>query len=72
MIYDFNVNISADRLLAMYRGNALYLVVRSRQGLTLQLPLANFRPYVGPDGLQGHFKVKVDGKNRIQVLERLD
>ena len=71
MVYDFSVNISADRLLAMYRGDARYLVVRSSEGLTLRLPLSNFRPYVSDEGLQGLFQVVVDERNRIRSLQKL-
>ena len=62
---------SADRLLAMYRGDVKYLVVRARSGLTLQLPLSNFRPYVSDQGLLGNFRVRVDENNKIETLIRL-
>ncbi len=70
--YEFAVSVSADRLLAMYRGEVKYLVVRARNGLNLQLPLSNFRPYVTEEGLSGYFRVIVDQNNRLESLTRLD
>ena len=69
--YEFSVTVSADRLLAMYRGDVHYLVVRARNGLTLQLPLSNFRQYVDENGLSGLFRVTVDEHNKIKHLTRL-
>ena len=70
--YEFGVRVSADRLLAMYRGDVQFLVVRDRNGLKLQLPLVNFRPYVDSAGLHGYYRVIVDERNKIESLTRLD
>lgn len=70
--YEFDVNVSADRLLAMYRGEVRYLVVRARNGLKLQLPLSNFRSYVDDSGLHGFFRVTVDAENKLLSLTCLD
>ncbi len=71
MVYDFTVSVSAERLLAMYRGDARYLIVWSKEGLKLQLPLSNFRPFVTDEGLVGKFQVSVDQNNKLQSLKKL-
>ena len=71
MDYLFNVSVSAERLLAMYRGQAQHLVVHSHQGLKLQLPLSNFREFVDQDGLHGLYRVTVDENNKLQSLQKL-
>lgn len=71
MVYDFHVSVSAERLLALYSGDARYLIVWSREGLKLQLPLGNFRPFVTEEGLFGWFQVTVDEHNKLQSLKRL-
>ncbi len=71
MVYDFHVSVSAERLLAMYSGDARYLIVWSKEGLKLQLPLGNFRPFVTDEGLQGLFQVTVDQDNKLQSLKKL-
>ncbi len=71
MVYDFNVSVDAERMLAMYRGDVRYLLVYSTAGLKLQLPLSNFRPYVDEQGLHGRFRVEVDQNNKIQTLQKL-
>lgn len=69
--YEFDVSVAADRLVEMYRGEVRYLIVHSREGLKLQLPLFNFRPYVDEAGLHGRFRVIVNESNKIQSLTKL-
>lgn len=71
MVYEFYVHVSAERLLAMYSGDARYLIVWSSEGLKLQLPLANFRPFVTDGGLKGRFEVTVDQQNKLQSLKKI-
>lgn len=69
--FEFDMSLSAKKTKSIYEGRARYILVESDQGLTLQLPAANFRGFVGPDGIQGRFNVEIDASNRILALTKL-
>lgn len=69
--FEFNMALSAQKTQRIYQGEARYILVESDQGLTLQLPAANFRDYVGANGIHGRFRVSIDAGNRILALRKL-
>lgn len=69
--FEFTMSLSAERTRRIYQGSATCILVQSDDGLKLQLPAANFRSYVGNDGIQGRFSVAIDQSNRIVDLRRL-
>ena len=69
--YEFNVSLTAEQIETIYRGQARFIQVTSRDGLKLQLPAANFRRFVTANGIQGKFQVKVDASNKLQHLRKL-
>ena len=69
-LFDFKMAICAERTERIYRGNARYILVKSDEGLTLQLPASNFRRFVDAGGIQGRFRVQIDADNKIVSLER--
>ncbi|MCP4486678.1 MAG: DUF2835 domain-containing protein [Gammaproteobacteria bacterium] len=67
--FEFNLAISAEKLQRVYRGNAKYLLVYTDEGLKLQLPALNFRPFVTVQGIHGRYRVRIDGNNKILDLK---
>ena len=63
--------LSAEKTRSLYAGEKRYILVNSDDGLKLQLPAANFRGFVGADGINGRFSVTIDDDNRIIELRRI-
>ncbi|MOA39876.1 hypothetical protein D3C78_1616900 [compost metagenome] len=56
----------------MYRGHARRLVVRTEQGLTLELGLDKIRPFVALSGVYGYFSLKTQDDHRFVSLKRIN
>ena len=69
--FEFNMALSAEKTHSLYAGRARYILVESDDGLKLQLPASNFRPFVTIDGIHGRFRVRIDNDNRIVELRKL-
>jgi hypothetical protein len=68
---EFEISLTADRLLRHYRGNATSIVVTTTTGTTLQLPAVAFRKFVNESGLHGRFSVEYCDRHRLRSLRRL-
>ena len=69
--FDFNMALSAEKTRSIYQGQARYIVVKTDNGIKLQLPAVNFREFVTVDGIHGHFSVSIDADNKILELRRI-
>lgn len=67
--FQFNLNLSADKIKRVYEGQARYIHVYTDDGVSLQLPANNFRQYVTDQGIQARFEVEIDNKNKIIQLK---
>ena len=67
----FNLNISAQEYLRVYRGSARQVVVRGTDGSSLSFPAEHLRRFVSHDGVQGRFELKYDASNKFVSLEKL-
>ena len=67
----FNLNISAQEYLRVYKGSARQVVVRGADGSSLSFPAEHFRRFVSRDGVQGRFELKYDSSNKFVSLEKL-
>ncbi|KUI99451.1 hypothetical protein VRK_15350 [Vibrio sp. MEBiC08052] len=65
----FSLYIPYQEYLAHYSGSASHLVVKTDNGLTLQLPATHFRPYLTQFGLKGRFRLTTDAQYKFQRLE---
>ncbi len=68
--FEFNLALSFHETRSIYEGRARYIRVECTQGLTLQLPAANFRCHVTQDGINGRFSVETDANNKILGLSK--
>jgi hypothetical protein len=67
----FSLNISAERYLSVYQGQASTVSVVAEDGRRVQFPAQALRPFVTRNGIQGRFQLLIDENNRLQGLERL-
>ncbi|MFM2484071.1 DUF2835 domain-containing protein [Celerinatantimonas yamalensis] len=69
--YLFNIYISYDEFLDVYRGVVKNLIVRSDSGLSLQIQACHFLPFLTQIGLRGRFRLTTDNKNKYVSLEKI-
>ena len=68
---NFSLNISSSQVLRYYQGDAKYLIVTVDDGQRVQLPLINFRPFIGENGLQGDFEVTFNSDFKLLELKKI-
>ncbi|XEI31391.1 DUF2835 domain-containing protein [Aeromonas veronii] len=70
--FTFRLSLNSDEVMLMYQGHARRLVVRSDQGLTLELGIEKIRPFVAIHGVHGYFRLKTQDDYRFISLERIN
>jgi hypothetical protein len=70
--YTFRLALSSEEIMLMYQGHARRLVVRTEQGLTLELGLEKIRAFVAINGVYGYFLLKTQDDHRFLSLERIN
>lgn len=66
-----DIALSAERLLAVYRGDAKRVLVRSRDGRWVSLPAHHLRPFVVHQGVYGAFELEFSATGELIQLRRL-
>ncbi|MFQ2105967.1 DUF2835 family protein [Aeromonas rivipollensis] len=69
--YTFRLALGRDEIMLMYQGQARRLVVRTEQGLTIELGLEKIRSFVSVNGVYGHFRLVTQEDHRFVRLERI-
>lgn len=67
--FHFSLNLSVAKTESIYQGQVKYIIVETDEGLKLQLPAHNFRPFVNQNGIKGRFRLITDDENRLQKIE---
>ncbi|WP_421292399.1 DUF2835 family protein [Aeromonas taiwanensis] len=70
--YTFRLAFGRDEIMLMYQGHVRRLVVRTEQGLTLELGLEKIRGFVSQDGVYGYFRLTTQDDHRFISLERIN
>lgn len=65
------LHISAEALLAYYRGDAGQVIATAVDGTRVQFPAHALRPYVTRDGVRGEFLLRCDRNNRLLGMQKL-
>ena len=65
------LNISADALLAWYRGEAKLVSAKTECGRTIQFPASALQRFVSPNGIQGRFQFYFNSQHKITRVERV-
>lgn len=67
----FDLSISSDEFMKVYRGEARHVLAVSRDGLRVQFPASILRRYLTRYGIQGSFAVLIDDHNKFQSIRVL-
>jgi hypothetical protein len=67
----FRLSLSAEQVLAHYRGAARQVSVVATDGRRVQFPAASLRPFVSPEGVHGLFELRFGPEHKLQGLERI-
>ena len=69
--YHFDLHISKDELMRVYTGSAQVLVVRTYEGVTLQLDANHLRQFTTMQGIIGKFVLTVNAENKFISLKQV-
>lgn len=67
-----DVALVAYKFEEMYKGRVRNLLVSSRDGRRIQLPLTIFRPFLTHQGVFGAFMVKFDENNKLLDIQKIN
>ncbi len=67
----FDLSISAEEYLKVYRGEVREVMAISRDGLRVRFPAGILQRFVTRNGVQGSFAVLIDDENRFQGIRLL-
>jgi hypothetical protein len=67
----FRLDITAQELLAYYRGAVRDVLARSLDGRTVRFPVSTLRGFVAHDGVRGVFALRFDASNKLIDLRRI-
>lgn len=67
----FHLAISAEKYLAVYRGQAKEVVVRSEDNKNISFPANALKEFLTHDGIYGSFEIQFDENNKLIRLIQL-
>ena len=67
----FRLNISADKFLRYYQGQAHSVSVVGDDGRRIRLPAVKFRPFLERSGIHGHFRIDFDDNFKFRSLTKI-
>lgn len=69
--FQFSLDISRQKYLNYYAGNATTVQVHTNQGLLIQFPASALKPWVTHQGIHGFFSISFDANNKLIELTQL-
>ena len=70
--FHFSLDISASEYLKYYSGRASRVQTDTVEGLIIEFPAINLKPWVTRGGVQGTFMIEYDENHRLQDLQRIN
>ncbi len=67
----FSIKLSYDKYIAFYKGYAQNVLVRANDGRKIQFPAEILKPYLTREGINGHFIIHFDDRNKYQSLQKI-
>jgi Protein of unknown function (DUF2835) len=64
-----DLDISADKMLAYYRGEVRTVRARAMNGQTVQFPASVLQKHISVDGIHGRYRMVIDDQNKFVRLE---
>lgn len=68
---ELDIALSAERLRAVYQGQANRVLLRSRDGRRVSLPAHHLRPFLTHDGVYGSFELEFNSAGELLALRRV-
>ncbi|NNC54827.1 MAG: DUF2835 domain-containing protein [Pseudomonadales bacterium] len=68
---EVDLAISSDELMKLYRGSARQVVAEARDGRVVRFPALRLQPFITRDGVQGRFRLSIDGNNKLLNIDKL-
>ncbi|MGB2426119.1 MAG: DUF2835 family protein [Alteromonas sp.] len=69
--YTLSINASYAQCEQLYMRENNTVVVTTITGVRVQLPTKNLRPFVGPNGISGTFRLVTSSENKIISLTQI-
>lgn len=66
-----DLHISAEEWLRLYRGEALNVAARSRDGRSVRFPARILQSFVAHEGIRGSFLIEFDERGKFQHISKL-
>lgn len=70
--YRFQINISREKYLHYYAGEATSIQVHSEDGILIQFPASALKKFVTHQGISGKFRISFDENNKLINLQQFD
>jgi len=70
-VITFSVSLSAEEVLAIYRGEIRRDMVVSDTGPRLDINAQHFMNFTTRQGIHGRFRMVLDGNNRLVRMEKI-
>ena len=67
-----DLDLSAEKMLAYYRGEVRSVRVRATNGQTVQFPVSVLQKHIAADGIHGRYRMEFDNQNKFVRLERIE
>ena len=67
----FSVSLSAEEVLAIYRGEIRRVMVVSDTGLRIDINAQHFMNFTTRQGIHGRFRIVLDSSNRLTRMEKI-
>lgn len=67
----FDISISTQDFLRVYKGTVNRVLIRSRDGRTISLPARHLQPFLTHDGVYGSFIMEFNAQGQLLDLRRL-
>jgi hypothetical protein len=68
--FEFHLSLPSEQYLAYYRGTVREVLVRCRDGQTVQFPASLLQPFVSSSGVHGDFVLTCEDNHRGANLQR--
>ena len=69
--YIFNINLTSEKLLDIYKGIYRRIQVVSSEGLTLEIDVNHIKQFTTHNGIHGSFKLTTSAENKFIKIEKI-
>lgn len=71
-VYFFSVSVAYAECEKLYSSSSNSAVLTADSGERVQMPIVNLRPFVDRQGLNGRFRLIIDGQNKVKSFNKIN